>query len=1015
MAPRHEAGHLHLQALDGAVDEAHGPSARSFLAEHVPRLQRLTQLEMHARVLHLTEDGEAEQALRLEGGRVESVAGPGEVIQHGAEVGRQKMGQHEAIVQPRAPADTTTGLGLAPEPRDQRAQQQLLGEAHPGVRRHLEGAELHEAEAPRGPVRRVELVDADLGPVGVAGDVHQDVAEDPVDEPARDVGRVRLRHLVQRHLQLVEPVVARLVHARGLARRADIEAREQVGEGRVPLPVEHEALQQVGAPQEGRVVGRRAAHHNVVAAAGAGVAPVGHELLGAEPGQARLLVEAGGDRHRLAPGGGRVHVHLDHAGIGRDLHDADARVVGRLVALDVDGLAALGGGRLDVADELEILVDALERGHEHPHHPVAGLDRERGAHRHALDPAAVARGRAARMVGEIAAGLQRVLGLVVGVALGRHVRQRAQRQAEARGRVARHQEGVAAAEVPGLRDPGPLGKAPHREACQRQHVGGRLAEAAGEDPLDPGIVLGRAALGTDRRDVDGQALALLLPVLGVLEGRDDVGAQAEPLGQRLGEAAGLRDGGARARFRRDQVGVRPDRLAVPAPVQTEGPARQALARIPLALAVMQQAARAEAVAQAPDQLVGEVALGRPDRPGVPLLRLEIVDRHEGRLAAHGQAHVLRGEVPVDPLAERVHVGPDAVREGLRHARRLGDAGHAHLEAELGLGGLRETGDRRGRAVVRRRGQRDVALAAEQARGRVEPDPAGPRQVDLRPGVQVGEVRLGALRPLDRGGVGHELDQVAGGEACREAEAAQDLHHQPGRVAAGPGLQGQGLCGALHARLHAHAVGDRVRNRPVQRHEEQHRVGLAPGLLRQRGQEGVELGSLRLVEGEVGRKLGFQVRLVGEGHFLRVVLDEEVERVDHRHLGGEIDLDLQLVGLLREDEAGEPVAVRVLLPVQEMILRRHRQGVGRDLHPRVRRRAQADHLRPEADGPVVAVVRDVVQGGFDRHGQSRLSDSGHERRPIPPRGGATPDDTRGTPQASSVRPRRGSRAAVARPG
>ena len=40
-------------------------------------------------------------------------------------------------------------LRLAPEPGDEGAQQQLLGEAHARVRRHLEGAELDEAETGR--------------------------------------------------------------------------------------------------------------------------------------------------------------------------------------------------------------------------------------------------------------------------------------------------------------------------------------------------------------------------------------------------------------------------------------------------------------------------------------------------------------------------------------------------------------------------------------------------------------------------------------------------------------------------------------------------------------------------------------------------------------------------------------------------------------------------------------------------------------------------------------------------
>src|SRR6202008_2947774 len=83
---------------------------------------------------------------------------------------------------------------------------------------------------------------------------------------------------------------------------------------------------------------------------------------------------------------------------------------------------------------------------------------------------------------------------------------------------------------------------------------------------------------------------------------------------------------------RDQTVVAPDRHAVAAPIERKGPARQRLAGIPLALAVMQEAARRETVAQTPDQLVGVNALLRPERRGVPLGRLIIVDRDESRLA-----------------------------------------------------------------------------------------------------------------------------------------------------------------------------------------------------------------------------------------------------------------------------------------------------------------------------------------------------------------------------------------------
>ena len=49
------------------------------------------------------------------------------------------------------------------------------------------------------------------------------------------------------------------------------------------VPVREQAAQQVRPAQERRIGRRRAAEHEVIAAAGAGVAAVDHELLGSEP------------------------------------------------------------------------------------------------------------------------------------------------------------------------------------------------------------------------------------------------------------------------------------------------------------------------------------------------------------------------------------------------------------------------------------------------------------------------------------------------------------------------------------------------------------------------------------------------------------------------------------------------------------------------------------------------------------------------------------------------------------
>ncbi|MGY4290978.1 hypothetical protein ACVWXO_010244 [Bradyrhizobium sp. LM2.7] len=70
--------------------------------------------------------------------------------------------------------------------------------------------------------------------------------------------------------------------------------------------------------------------------------------------------------------------------------------------------------------------------------------------------------------------------------------------------------------------------------------------------------------------------------------------------------------------------------------------------------------------------------------------------------------------------------------------------------------------------------------------------------------------------------------------------------------------------------------------------------------------------------EIRRKLRLEILRILERKAVGIRLDEEVERIDHGHLRREIDLDLQLRGLLREDVARQPIALRILLPVHEMV-------------------------------------------------------------------------------------------------
>jgi hypothetical protein len=259
----------------------------------------------------------------------------------------------------------------------------------------------------------------------------------------------------------------------------------------------------------------------------------------------------------------------------------------------------------------------------------------------------------------------------------------------------------------------------------------------------------------------------------------------------------------------------------------------------------------------------------------------------------------------------------------------------------------------------------VAFTGQQAGGGVQPHPAGAGQVDLAPGVQVGEIDLGAAGAVQALHVGRQLDQVARDEARRQAAVAQQLHQKPAGVAARAGAQRQRLLGRLHARLHADGVVDVLVHHLVQIDQEDDAASFGAvdlvqvGLHQRRGRLG----------DQVGRQLLFQLRRVGEGELLRVGLQEEVERVVDRHLGHQVDRHLELGGLFGKHQTGLVVGKRVLLPVDEVAHRLDLERVRNDVAAAVRRRAQADHLGPQRDRAVVFVVGDVVQGGVDGH--SRL--------------------------------------------
>ncbi|MPM37549.1 hypothetical protein SDC9_84167 [bioreactor metagenome] len=118
--------------------------------------------------------------------------------------------------------------------------------------------------------------------------------------------------------------------------------------------------------------------------------------------------------------------------------------------------------------------------------------------------------------------------------------------------------------------------------------------------------------------------------------------------------------------------------------------------------------------------------------------------------------------------------------------------------------------------------------------------------------------------------------------------------------------------------------------------------------------------------QVRLQIGGQLVRVAPAHLGGVFLDEEVERIDDRHVGDQIDGELKLVDRLGEDQPGQVVAERVLLPVDEMVPGHHTQRIGLDRGPGVRSRSQPHGVRIHGGRPIEPVCRLMLEGDADRH-------------------------------------------------
>src|SRR5206468_693649 len=134
---------------------------------------------------------------------------------------------------------------------------------------------------------------------------------------------------------------------------------------------------------------------------------------------------------------------------------------------------------------------------------------------------------------------------------------------------------------------------------------------------------------------------------------------------------------------------------------------------PLALAVVEQRARSEALTQTVQQLRGHEPLFRAERRDIPLGAVHVVNRDECWFATHGEADVTSMNLLVDLVAERFDALPLRLGVGQGDARVLVNSADRDLVRELDFTVIHRAGDRRGRRRLRGGGYGDVSLPGEQ--------------------------------------------------------------------------------------------------------------------------------------------------------------------------------------------------------------------------------------------------------------------------------------------------------------
>ncbi len=286
------------------------------------------------------------------------------------------------------------------------------------------------------------------------------------------------------------------------------------------------------------------------------------------------------------------------------------------------------------------------------------------------------------------------------------------------------------------------------------------------------------------------------------------------------------------------------------------------------------------------------------------------------------------QIGVNVAAQRFDLGPLLVGVGHGDARRFIKARHASSRTQT-RHSHSSTAPVMGAALWGSGVQASGMWPSPASKPEVGSRPIQPAagQIHFAPGVQIGEILFRAAGAVERFDVRLELDQIAADKARGQAAMPEQLasshaesRHEPlalASVSSGvctPGSRRMVYLMSFHRRWLTATRKSIVRGRASPFSRRAIQPACAPAQAWKSRREFAaqpERRQFMIQDGRVGKRkpLGFR-------------FEEKIERIEHRHLRHQVHFHSQFACRLLKNQPGEVIRLRILLPVDEMLLRPH---------------------------------------------------------------------------------------------